>query len=64
MRRLRTSNDDIEVFRAQGSLKVLEAILALPEDIRSYLHDVAIGKRKKVEPTKETGHGMVRKFEG
>lgn len=58
-RRLRTSNDDIEVFRAQGELKVLSHILDLPNDIRSYLHEVSTGKRRKIEP-KEIQHGMDR----
>jgi ABC-type uncharacterized transport system ATPase subunit len=46
---LRTSNDLIEIHRAQGALKRLSQIIELPSTIRSYLRDVAEGKRQKIE---------------
>jgi ABC-type uncharacterized transport system ATPase subunit len=48
-RKLRASTEDFEVFRAQGALKYLSQIVELPQEIRSYLHDVSTGKRKKIE---------------
>jgi hypothetical protein len=46
---LRDSKDDIVVFRAQGTLDMLDKILGLPLEIKRYLDDVATGKRKKIE---------------
>jgi hypothetical protein len=48
-RHLRGSKDDIEVFRAQGALEVLDKIFAMPEEIKLYLNDISTGKRKKIE---------------
>jgi len=56
-RKLHSSPDDVEIFRAQGALKYLGMITRLHQDIQSYLHDVATGKRKKIDP-KEIEHGV------
>jgi len=62
---LRTSDDEKELFRAQGALRILGQIIELPAMIREYLHDITTGKRKKIE---EVQSGMVglnkRKEEG
>lgn len=51
------ARDVEDVHRAQGALKYLSQIIDLPETIRSYLHDVSTGKRKKIE---EVVSGLVR----
>jgi hypothetical protein len=57
-RKLRESHEDITVFRAQGALEYLDKIASLPAEIRTYLHDVSTGKRKKIE--RKVLNGMVR----
>ena len=52
---LRTSSDEKELFKAQGALDVLATIIGLPAEIRSYLHDVSTGKRKKIEEVVRDG---------
>src|SRR5215469_704006 len=44
-----TSKDTVEIFRAQGELQALGTLIELEASIRSYLHDVSTGKRKKIE---------------
>lgn len=57
MKKLRSSTEDFEVYRAQGALKYLDMILGMPEEIKSYTHDVATGKRRAIDK-KEFEHGM------
>lgn len=58
-KRLRGSTEDFEVYRAQGALKYLEMILKMPEEIKTYLHDVSTGKRRAVDP-KELENAVAR----
>ena len=57
-RKLRFSNDYIEIYRAQGALDVLQDILDLPDTIKEYLHDVSTGKRKRIN-LEEVEHGRM-----
>lgn len=59
MRKLKGSVEDYEIFRAQGSVKRLTMILGLHQEIQEYLHEVAIGKRKKID-LKEIEHDLAR----
>jgi hypothetical protein len=56
-RKLRSSTEDFEVYRAQGALKYLDMIFEMPQEIKSYMHDVATGKRRPVDK-KEFEHGV------
>lgn len=52
-----TSKDQVEIFRAQGEIKALGDLIALPAEIRSYQHDVATGKRVKINPKETAPNG-------
>ena len=59
IRKLRASTEDFEVYRAQGALKYLDMIIDMSQEIKSYMHDVSMGKRKPVD-RKEFEHGLAR----
>jgi ABC-type uncharacterized transport system ATPase subunit len=62
MRKLKSSIEDYEVFRAQGSIKRLTQILGIHQEIKEYLHDVSLGKRKPIDKKELEGgsHGVAR----
>jgi len=49
MRVVTKESDQVKVLRAQGNLEILEALICMPAEIRSYLHEVSTGKCKKIE---------------
>ena len=40
--------DEVKVFRAQGSVGIIDLILTLEDDLQQYVHDVALGKVKPI----------------
>ena len=50
-RKLKDSDKDIDVFRAQGSVGILDVLMRVKEDIRQYEQDVIAGR---CQPIKET----------
>ncbi len=55
----RSSDEQRDIFRAQGALHYLEQILGLRATIREYQRDVAAGKRKKITLEEVESHGLV-----
>ena len=49
-KKLMEASDEIKVFRAQGSVGMLDLILTLEDDLRQYERDV---REKKIQPIKE-----------
>lgn len=49
-KKLMESDTQAEMFRAQGSVGIIDLILSLEEDLLQYEHDV---RDKKVQPFKE-----------
>jgi hypothetical protein len=50
-RRLKDSEKEIDVFRAQGSVGILDVLMRIKEDLRRYEQDVIAGR---CQPIKET----------
>lgn len=44
-KKLRTSFDPTEVFRAQGAIQVIDTVLALSQSLRDYLYRTNIGEK-------------------
>lgn len=49
-KKLMEASDEIKVFRAQGSVGIIDLILTLEDDLHQYISDVASGN---VKPIKE-----------
>ena len=54
-KKLMESEVDAKVYRAQGSVGIIDLIFSLKDDLRQYEKDVILGK---VQTIKETVHGM------
>ena len=47
-KKLMEASDEIKVFRAQGSVGILDLIMTLKEDLRQYDQDVSAGRVQRI----------------
>jgi hypothetical protein len=58
-RRLKDSDKEIDVFRAQGSVGILDVLMRIKEDLRRYEKDVLEGRCQRIVDTPEVKqHGL------
>jgi hypothetical protein len=55
-RKLKDAEETTDVFRAQGSVGILDVLMRIKEDLRRYERDVIEGR---CQPIKEVPDGMV-----
>ena len=59
VKKLKESESQVEVFRAQGSVGIIDVLLRVEEDLKQYKKDIAEGKAFPIKDTpKEVSRGL------